>query len=550
MRRLGLRAALRWLVLLLLGLAVVLGFSRVVPYCMDEFLQYNEISYRYYPNNRLNTFDEKPGLYDLDVFGSGLVLPLRCYDYMGVVPALYYFPLFAIWKDPISARFTGIVFLFLQSLLLARIVRFRSEYLFLGLLCFFPYLFQHLVETGLVGLQIVCLLGIYLLLSRWFETPTWRRTIGVAGLVFLGVWTKLSFLWYGPALLWLAAGFAWESRARWLERERRRGAALQATLGAAVLLALLSVLFASTDPADPGRYPYLEQVFGSLYSARHGVSQLLDIVRLLSLPVFDTLWNPWRAAERVFAPPADLPWALVYSASLYAAAPLLWLVLARSGWTQPRRLILRALWAYVAFWLTLLMVFLNKQAWAMHHTLLAYPFLVLSFLISLEAVRDGALSCGRAKYYCRVVAVGVAAFVVLNSYYFLSLPRQKVDPENDASRIRLNARLADAELSRDYFYVVLDWGFYFYQALYGHRDQSVLYVSPLTPARARELGKLQARTGRKLLFLYNPRLPGHDPGAVDRYFRVIACDLLGDGSPGANAWRVLIEEDGAAEVCF
>ena len=526
-----LKVVLRWLVLLLLGLAVVLGFSRVVPYCMDEFLQYNEIIYRYYPNNRLNTFDERPGLYDLNVLGSGLVLPLRCYDYMGVVPALYYFPLFAIWKDPASARFTGIVFLFLQSLLLARIVRFKSEYLFLGLVCFFPYLFQHLVETGLVGLQIVCLLGIYLLLGRWFGTPTWRRAIGIASLVFLGVWTKLSFLWYGPALLWVAGGFAWQSRGRWLARERRRDAALQAAVGAAVLLALLSVLFASTGPADPGRYPYREQVFGSPYGARHGVSELLDSVHLRSLPVFDRLWNPWRAAERVFDPPADLPWALVYSACLYAAGPLLWLVLARNGWTQPRRLILRALWVYVAFWLTLAMVFLNKEAWAMHHTLLAYPFLVLSLLISLEAVREGGFSHGRAGYYRRVVAVAVSAFVALNSYYYVLLPRQKVDPENDASRIRLNARLADAGLARGYFYVVLDWGVYFYQALYGHRDQSVLYVSPLTPARARELRKLQARTGRKLLFLYNPRLPGHDPGAVDRYFRVIPCDLLGTGAP-------------------
>jgi len=517
---------------------------------MDEFLQYNEIIYGHYPNNHWNVFNEGPGLYDLNIYNSGLILPLRSYYYMGVTPALYYYPLFLIWKHPMSARFTGIVFLFLQAALLARIVRFRREYLFFGLLAFFPYLFQHLVETGLVGLQIVCLLGIYLLLRGWFEEPSWRRAMGIAGLTFLGVWTKLSFLWYGPALGLIAAGFAWENRRELADRKRLRRYVTQAAVAVAVLLTVLSVLFLSTDPHDSDRYPYWDQLFGSSYGSSYTVVELLDFERLRSLPVFDTVWNPWRGAERVFDPPSDLAWGILYSALLYGAAPLLWGVLTWAGWPGWRRVVRRAILAYVGFWLTVLMVFLNKEAWAMHHTVLAYPFLILSFLIPLEAIRDGATADGRLRELRRATAIGLSVLLAANAYYFALLPSRTIDPENHPSRIALNARLADGELAGEYVYVALDWGMYFYQALYGHRDQSVLYVSPLTPSRAGALEDLKARTGRKLLFLYHPRLPGHDLQALSRYFRVVPCDLTGKKSDDADDWRVLIEEDGAPDVCL
>ncbi len=101
--------------LLLFGALVVMLISQAAPYCMDEFLQYNEIIYGHYPANNLNSFNEAADLYDLNLYNTGLILPLRCYYYMGVLPALYYYPLFLVWQDPLSARFLGIVFIFLQA---------------------------------------------------------------------------------------------------------------------------------------------------------------------------------------------------------------------------------------------------------------------------------------------------------------------------------------------------------------------------------------------------------------------------------------------------
>jgi hypothetical protein len=164
-------------------------------------------------------------------------------------------------------------------------------------------------------------------------------------------------------------------------------------------------------------------------------------------------------------------------------------------------------------------------------------------------LRDAALAQGARERFRKVAATVLAAFVALNSYYFVRLPHQRVPPENDPSLSRLNARLADAELARRYLYVALEWGVYFYQALYGHRDQGVLYVAPLTAERARRLEQLAVSTGRKLLFLYHPRLQALEPQAADRYFRVVPCDLLGEGSADDGSWQVLIQEDGAAEVC-
>jgi len=544
------RSGVRWLVLAMSGLLVVVVFTRFVPYCMDEFLQYNEIIYGHYPNNNLNVFNEAPGLYDLNVYNTGVVLPLRCYYYMGVVPAIVYYPLFLVWQHPMSARFSGILLLIVQAALLARIVRFRVEYLFLGLLIFFPYLFQHLVETGLVGLQIACLLGTYLLLRRWFDEPTWRRALGMAVLVFLGIWTKLSFLWYAPALTVIAAGFAWDNRRRPFDRRRLVSYLRQGAAAVAVLLILLSVLFLATDPGNPERYPYWEQLFGSDHGPSHSVAAFLDLEGLRSLPVFDTLWNPWRAAERVFDPPSEKPRALVYSFVLYAAAPLLWIILIVQGWPESRSVVRRSALTYAGFWLTVLMIFLSKEAWAMHHTVLAYPFLILGFLISLEGIRDGAMADGRPRNYRRTMVIVMSVLLVTNGYYFVSLPSLRIDPENHPSRIALNARLADGRLAGKYIYVVLDWGMYFYQALYGHRDQSVLYVAPLTPPRARALAELKTRTGRKLLFLYHPRLPGHDLQALRRQFRVVPCDLTGKKGADGDDWLVLIEEEGADDVCL
>jgi hypothetical protein len=531
------RFGLTVLPLLLLGAVVVILISQAAPYCMDEFLQYNEIIYGHYPANNLNTFNEAAHLYDLNLYNSGLILPLRCYYYMGVLPALYYYPLFLVWQDPLSARFLGIIFLFLQAMVLCRILGIRTGYLYLSLLLFFPYMFLHVAETGMVGPQILCLLVIYMLVLRWFQTFKPVYPIGIALYSFLGIWVKLSFLWYGPALLAILFHQLYENRHRLCSRDVVKKFAGHAGTGLVVLLLLLSVLFLSTDPADPTVFPYWDELVKS------GDGEGLEL--------YSTLWNPMRATENVMTPADENLWSSVYSSLLYAVTPVLWLLLLLLDRRGPKVLLWRSVVLYGCFWLTILMIFRTSSAWSMHHTILAYPFLILSFLSALVALRSLPVRVLERRHYRRLLLVGLCVFIVLNGHPFTVFSRQQIVPENEPSRIELNAALKTAELARGNMYVVLDWGMYFYQALYGHPQQSVLYIEPMGPGQLQELVQLREQSGRRVLVLYHPDLPGHNGlAAMIRRFGLVSCNLTGNSDAAGNTWQVMIEEDLAGEFCL
>jgi len=537
--------------LLLVGLLVVIGVSTSAPYCMDEFLQYNEIIYSHYPDNSLNSYNEAPDLYDLNVYNSGLILPLRSYYYMGVLPALYYYPLFLAWQDPLSARFLGIVFLFLQAIVLGRIVSIRSGYLFITLLLFFPYLFQHVVETGMVGPQILCLLMVYLMLLRWSQRRKWIYPIGIAVFSFLGIWVKLSFLWYGPAILVLVLQQILENRRWLLRRGDLRRLLGQSAIGLAVLLILLSVLFLSTDPADSSIFPYWDELVDSPNGESLGLAELFDPSVLTRMEIYSTLWNPLRATERVLDPSGVNGWSIFYSTLLYTITPLLWLLVLLMNRGGTKKLLWRSVVLYLCFWLTVLIIFSNRMVWSMHHTILAYPFLILSFLTVLVVLRNMPPRLLDPVGYQRLLLVGLVAFIVLNSYYFAVFSKQHTVAENDPSRIELNAQLRDADLARSHMYVVLDWGMYFYQALYGHPEQSVLYIEPMTADEMQELEALREKTGRRVLILYHPDLPGHNRlWALIERFKLVSCNLTGDSETAGTPWQVMIEEDVAGEFCL
>jgi len=147
--------------------------------------------------------------------------------------------------------------------------------------------------------------------------------------------------------------------------------------------------------------------------------------------------------------------------------------------------------------------------------------------------------------------VALVVFILLNGHPFTLFSRQHIVPENDPSRIELNARLKNAELARGNMYVVVDWGMYFYQALYGHPEQSVLYIEPMSQARLDELAQLRQQTGRRVLVLYHPDLPGHNRlAALTRRFGLVSCNLTGNSDVASSAWQVLIEEDLAGEFCL
>jgi hypothetical protein len=418
------------------------------------------------------------------------------------------------------------------------------------LLVFFPYLFQHLVETGMVGMQILCLLVTYWLIRVWFSTPRLDVAIAVALVTFVGIWTKLSFGWYAPALLVLVLATAYEHRLQFRNKRPLLKILGHGLIGLAILVALSSVLFLSTDPRYPTVRPYWDLAFNSPYSETHSLRQLLQIDNLRRLELWGTLWNPLRATERVFQPDRHVGWSILYSTFLYGAAPLLWVLMAIRDSRASRASIVRSMTLYGCFLITLYMVFRIKESWGMHHTLLAYPFLILSVAVAIEGTRSLSAERPLRPRFRTVAAAFLVAFVGLNAYAFSIFPSQKVDVENDASRIEINERLQDPAMAENYFYVVIDWGMYFYQGLYGPPSQSVLWVSPTTLVEVTALKRLQAEYGRKFLFIYHPDLSAHNLPLLQRYFDVRPCKLTSTVDPDGSDWIVLIEVGGEDNVCL
>ena len=183
-------------------------FFSFVPVNMDEFCQYHVLACNEYPLNKLNVFRERCDACDLSLVKGGAFFPLLTYSYMGSVSAAVYYPLFKLWHSPYSSRLLGCFFLVAQAFLLFRIFRVSFLGCFFFLILFFPYAFQHIVE-GPIYFQTFSILYIYYLSRQWRSAlydgsgGVWLYPAGIGCVVFLGIWTKLSYFLILPSLFCL-----------------------------------------------------------------------------------------------------------------------------------------------------------------------------------------------------------------------------------------------------------------------------------------------------------------------------------------------------------
>ena len=546
-------------------LLIVFLFCAVVPYEMDEFIHYHPLLCHYYPGNLLNTFRGGCSIYDLNVLNTGIILPLRSFYYSGSFPALYYLPLFLLWRSPISARWMGLLFILLQSILLSKLYNRKLPAVFAAMLVFFPYVFQHVVDTGPVAFQITTVYLSMYLFRRWHEHGSARSAVGAGIVLFLGLWTKLTELWLLPGIGLLFAISLLEHKGNLLDVRpvmhwismfferpptglpplQRGGVAVQQEraprsrfLGQFLLflcsfLALSSVLFFSTSPNNPDLHPLLKQLNDS-----ERREMPVTNAAIWSIPVVKAFVNPLEATQRIYQVGAPGTIAYAYDAFIYLFVPVL---LGLAMLRRPRRWgrIVRGLLLYGAFLLTSAIVIVTKQSWAMHHAILAFPFLILAAFEMLECYRteqkphwiEGLL---------RKAFVGV--FILLNFVWFLIFPLQQVQTFNDGSKTTVNHVLQSPVLAERYFYVVLDWGMYYYQGLYGSDRQSVLYMRELQdPAKIAQLKTLADEHKRKLLFILDSKESSSNLDLLRKSFDLVRCEAIGEQA----VWQVILEKDKA-----
>lgn len=508
-------------------------FSKVVPYNMDEFIHYHSIICHHYKWNALNTFRESCNGYDLNLLNTGLILPLRAFYYSGSFPAFYYYPIFLIWKNPLSARFLGMLFLLIQSFILSRLFKLKPYQIFVGVVIFFPYFFQHVVDTGPVGFHITAVILIYALFKEWLKTFKLYIPILISLLVFFGIWIKLTFFWLLPGIVGMFLFELWLNKETVLTPEKKKILYKQILLCVGLVGLLCYALIYSSNPHNPHDRPLLNQILGSQsYKYQEFVHS-----NWRDFGIVKAFLNPLEATKRIYDVAGIHSVAYLYDFFVYLSTPLILFFLYRSNPKYKKELLVSAVF-YLLFLLTVVIILRTKASFWMHHAILAFPFLVLSIVSTMSFLWNNMEVSVKSR---GIVIRWVALFILLNSFFFLTFKEQPltIRGENDPSRIKLNKLLSESELSKKYLYVVIDWGMYYYQGLYGDKNQSVLYMEPLVSIdQINQLKYLSERYHRKVLFIYDAKSPSSNMPLLYSYFPLKRWDKVDESS----VWQVLIED--------
>ena len=521
----------QWLTVIGFSTIAVICFSKVVPFNMDEFGHYHYIICHHYKMNSLNSFRESCGGYDLNLFNSGLILPLRSYAYTGTFPSVYYYPLFLIWKDPHSARLLGMIFLIMQAFLLGKIFNINFLFFFIGLVLFFPYCFQHMVDTGPIGFQTTSIFLIYFLIDRWLTSNRIIYLLTVSFIIFLGVWTKLTYFWLMPGILLIFIFKLLTNKI--IIIKNRKKILLQLFISFSLLVALCSILFLSTSPNNSSDRPYLSQVVNAdLYK----VSDFLS-GNWLGSRVIKSFINPLEATQRIYEI-SPLDWiSSLYIILLYFFIPFsVFIILVKFLFLWKD--INPAIIFYIAFLVTSFLIIRTKASFLMHHAILAFPFLILGvFSLVVPILKHGSKNL---SLLFKTTKIWIIIFALLNLFFFFKFPNQNLwsHGENDISREEIRSVLNNNKVAEKYFYIITDWGMYYYQALYGPEIQSVLYMEPLyNKNQVDSLKALSEKYSRKVLFVYNSRGPSSNLQLIHDSFSVQRCRLIKESS----TWQILME---------
>lgn len=524
-----------WLVLVGASLLLALWSHAFVPYNDDEFLPYRPILCGWYENSAEDMCAHnwlKLPLVHWEV-------PLRAFWYVGSAKALLYFPLFLLWPSPISQRFLNFLLLAVQAWILGKTYKRSPLTIFAGILLFFPYALEHVIDTGPVAVQTTIVLALAALLRQWMSDPRRWHPLLVAGLIFLGVWSKLNFFWLLPAIFVLFLSEFWTHRAQLLRDRAGRVRMYWQILSCGALTgALVWGLLAARHPVEDA-YPLWDQVRSST------MRPLSDLLLLTRLPIIGAFLNPLEAVQRVYAIPWWPPLVLLWSMIVFLVLPFV--VIAPSLRARATRFAARrAAIAYGCFLLTAAAITMSSLSAAMHHAVLAFPFLILAVLEIFPALETEYVR-GRPRWTDTGVAVLLGLLVASCMLtLFAVAPLLPVKPDSDPRREQIRELLEDPRFAQNYVYAVSSWGMFFEQALYGHRDQSVLF---LTPDQHRTGGVPEAKQlanalGRKLLVITNKRDTEDLAFPIARrLYGLRRCAAL----PAEHPWQIYLEHEKGAE---
>lgn len=509
------------LFIILLGLFTYFLLVVRTPINMDEFSHYHPIICHHYENNELNIFREACGMYDQDILGSDISLPLRSYGYGGSLASIYYYPLFLIWQSPDSARMMGYLFIIIQAFILSRLLRFPLRYILLALVMFFPYFYQNVIDTSIIHFYTTAIfLSIYLI-KKWFLTSSVRYIV-IAGIaILLMLYSRLSFVFGLPALMLIFIYLMNKHKDTWGNNRMKmvKGFII------AIVVALIPFLIYALSPSSvTGDYPVLSELFGR---ESNNVTNMFDIDTYTNSQLLRRFMSPLEATERAYVMSKIEPIGLIYSALLFLSPILLYIYRVRKN--KGKDLNMGPLIYYLGFIITILFLFVSEDTKHTHHAMMAYPFLILSWAYLIPDLKE--LS---GKFFKILVII----FLLFNLYYFLTFTNNEIQIYDDPEINKLNEILNNDYLAQNYFYVIPNWGMYFYQGLYGPRDQSVIYIESMSDNTevVERLKLYPEQYGKDLLFVYDKKVETVIPNLYNIEPDLIECSLTKD----YEVWGILM----------
>lgn len=528
------------------ALSLILFFyvADITPIDQDEFAHYHYIMCTYYNQSRLGFMEDYCNSHNLFLLNSNISLPILSSIYNGSFPVIYYYPLFLISRTPLSARFVGFLFICLQAFILSKLFKIRYTYLLLGLSLFFPYFFQHIIDTGPVSFQITSIYLIYCLAQKWVKTKKLGFAILIALIIFVGVWIKLTYFWLLPGITLILLNFIFEYKNKIIKNNQLY--IIHLLILIIISLVLFLTLFLSTDTAT--RYPYYDILLNAEYNS---YSNILEPFISLAESSFSGVVNPLYATHRSYEPSKPTFIIFSYDLILYGTIVMVLIWSMRQKSISVKKKISSAFYLLL-FILTSLFIGLNQKAWAMHHIILAYPFLILSYLMIYS----------KKMVKLKILKYILILFVLLNYFLYIIYPFQKTDTDlfllkNDYSKVKIHNILEDSYLASKYNYIILDNGFYFYQALFGRKNQGVFDVNfdyRDFDYRIGSVINVTTESNRKILLIFNSKeLPPGNKKNYELFNKVISdfnltnCSLISNNS----VWQILVEKDlNKRNICF
>ena len=487
----------------------LLYFCKYVPFNMDEFGYDHVICCQNYPLNNLNTinkihcFREACNAYDLALLPDHY-LPLRSFAYVGIVQSTLYYPIFLLWHSPHSARLFGLIMLAVQAFLLHRLFKTDILISYIFLLFFMSYSFVHIVDTGPVTFQTTSSFLICYLSLQWAqslkanEKLSWRYPLSIGIILFLGVWTKLAYFFMLPALILIISypfiidikEFCSPSKLKIFLRD------LLILIGSALIPTF--ILLNSTG-RDGGKY------YQMIYNSNK--LGILDLIKVPTLTSYFT--DPLKAGNRIYK--FDHNPFSVYD---YLEHPLRAVdhIIHTQG--VPEGILLIFLGVFFIFWGVKLLrtrniktsfIFLNLFCFLLtifvmskcadvqflHHVVLSMPFLVIALFYLYSKIDDRKFKLIFALF-----------FLTINVILYVKLPQLSYRSEVVPSSMIQNNEFLNEKFSDKYVFIVIDWGIYYIKALFGKKNQCVLYLDPLNDKRQIvEIRKVLNKTNRKALFI-------------------------------------------------